>query len=217
MSVLNGGIFSRPRGKTGGIVFGSARTRQGKLVTSRLLVPPSNPNTVAQQTQRNKFAEAIAIVRLIGSGIYQTDWNRAIGQLPGFQSLTSVFLNSLDATFNVTTIPPINLGSLHVCDTFSVSGGIGTGNINVAHSTENGLNGTSADVVVILAIETAPGSTPLERIVVVDTSDTRTDATTVVGGFTGGANVSVLLYYQGVGTADGLLSPTVFGQANAGV
>jgi hypothetical protein len=27
----------------------------------------------------------------------------------------------------------------------------------------------------------------------------------------------VLMYYQGAGTADGLLSPTVFGQANAAV
>jgi hypothetical protein len=182
-----------------------------------LLVPPSNPNTVAQQTQRNKFAEAIAIVRLLGSGVYQSDWNRAIGQLPGFQSLTSVYLNALDASFDIGTIPPINLGSLHVCDTFSVSTGIGSGNINVAHSTENGINGTSADVVVILAVETSPGSTPLERVVVVDTSDTRTDSATVVGGFGSGANVSVLMYYQGAGTADGLLSPTVFGQANAAV
>jgi hypothetical protein len=101
MAILEGGIFSNPRGKTGGIVFGAARTRTGKKVTSRLLVPPSNPNTAAQQVQRGKFAEALAIVRLLGSGIYQSDFNRSIGQLPGFQSVTSIFLNALDASEDI--------------------------------------------------------------------------------------------------------------------
>ena len=110
MAILEGGIFSNPRGKTGGIVFGAARTRTGKKVTSRLLVPPSNPNTAGQQTQRGKFADALAIVRLIGSSFYQADWNRAIGQLPGFQSMTSVFLNALDSSKSIGVIPSINLG-----------------------------------------------------------------------------------------------------------
>lgn len=216
MSVLNGGIFSNPRGKTAGIVFGSARTRTGKKVTARQLVPPSNPNTAAQQTQRSKFAEAVAIVRLIGATVYQTDFNRAIGQLPGFQSLESIFLNSLDATFNVTTIPPVNLGSLHNGGLTSVGASIASGAIDVVWNTGNGINGTAADVAVCLAVETAPASSPLERPVVVDTSGTRSTATTIAG-FTSGANVSVLMYFQGAGTAAGLLSPTSFAQGNAAV
>lgn len=217
MSVLNGGIFSNPRGKTAGIVFGAARTRTGKKVTARQLVPPSNPNTAAQQTQRGKFAEAIAIVRLIGASIYQTDWNRAIGQLPGFQSLESVFLNALDSSFDIGTIPPINLGSLHMSNTFGVATSGTTMNLNITWSTENGLNGTSADVLTLLAVETSAEATPLERDVVVDQTNTRG----ALGSYSlivnkAATNYSVLGYFVGAGTAEGLISPTKFGQADSG-
>lgn len=210
MSVLNGGIFSRPRGKTGGIVFGSARTRSGKLVTSRLLVAPSNPNTVAQQEQRNKFAEAIAIVRLIGSGIYQSDWNRAIGQLPGFQSLTSVFLNSLDGSFDLTTIPPINLGALHNPGISALGAGVVAGTIVVNWDTGLGLNGTANDVAVVLIVQTGAGSTPLERDVSVNVSAVRSNGTVSVVMENAATDYTVILYFQGAGTADGLLSPTSY-------
>lgn len=217
MSILKGGIFSRPSGKTGGIVFGAARTRAGKLVTSRELVPPSNPNTVAQQTQRSKFAEAIAIVRLIGSGIYQGNWNRAIGQLPGFQSLVSVYLNALNSVFDITTIPPINLGSLHMANTFSIASGGATGQIAVTFSTENGINGTASDTLTLIGVDTNPSSSPLERTVVTSTTVLRSAGSTVLSGFGSLTPVSVLGYFVGAGSASGLLSPTKFGQATAGL
>ena len=94
MARLEGGIFSRPRGKTGGIVFGAARTREGKAVTSRLLVRPSNPRTPAQQLQRRKFDRTLNTVRSWGPGLYQDYFNRTIGQLAGFQSLESILLGA---------------------------------------------------------------------------------------------------------------------------
>ena len=95
MSKLEGGIFSRPRGKTGGIVFGAARTRRGKQVTTRLLVPPSNPKTQAQQQQRGKFSMALNLVKAWGPNAYQEPFNRTVSQLAGFQSLLSVILNNI--------------------------------------------------------------------------------------------------------------------------
>ena len=94
MARLEGGIFSRPRGKTGGVVFGAARTREGKAVTSRLLVRPSNPRTPAQQLQRRKFDRTLNTVRSWGPGLYQNFFNRTIGQLAGFQSLESILLSA---------------------------------------------------------------------------------------------------------------------------
>lgn len=208
MAILEGGIFSNPRGKTGGIVFGAARTRTGKKVTSRLLVPPSNPNTAAQQVQRLKFANALAIVRLIGSAIYQSDWNRAIGQLPGFQSMTSVYLNSMDSVATLGVIPSINLGSLHQPATFVADSGAGSGLLNIAWSKELGINGTDADVLVILAVHQEKMDTPLERPITVDVSKVRNDADFDLDvGFSGEA-FTVLIYFRGAGAAEGLLSPT---------
>lgn len=208
MAVLNGGIFSRPRGKTGGIVFGAARTREGKLVTSRLLVSPSNPNTAAQQTQRGKFAEALAIVRLIGSGVYQSDWNRAIGQLPGFQSLLSVYLNAVNSSKQIDTIPPINLGSLHAPNTFSVNTGAIANQINLVWSTETGVNGTANDTLVALVVGDAPGSNPLDREVTVSTGALRSSGSQIVTMAGSGRDYNVLIYFKGAGTASGLISPT---------
>lgn len=216
MAILTGGIFSNPRGKVGGLVFGAARTRTGKKVTSRLLVPPSNPNTAAQQVQRSKFAEALAIVRLLGSGIYQGDFNRSIGQLPGFQSLTSIYLNSMDENSVIQIIPPINLGSLHKPDTFTAVPGASGGGIQMDWSVELGLNGTDNDVVVFLVILTGKGDTPLERRVVVDTTQVRSDASFEVLGSVTGVPTNVLMYIRGVGAAEDILAPTTFVSTVAG-
>ncbi len=216
MSVLTGGIFSRPRGKTAGLVFGSARTRTGKLVTARELVPPSNPNTAAQQIQRGKFAEALAIVRLLGATIYQEDWNRAIGQLPGFQSLDSVYLNAIDADLEVGVVPPINLGSLHVPDTVAAAAGGGSGEVAVTWSDEHGLNGTDSDDAIVIGVSVLPAASPLERYVQIQTGENRDAMGVDLSGFAAGASVAVLVYFRGAGTAEGLLTPTKSAIATAG-
>ena len=111
MSKLEGGIFSRPRGKTGGLVFGAARTRDGKAVTARLLVKPSNPRTPAQQAQRRKFSVALEAVRATGQEFYRETFNRTIGQLPGFQALESILLRQMNSDGTFSRGPNINTGS----------------------------------------------------------------------------------------------------------
>ena len=216
MAVLDGGLFSRPRGKTGGIVFGAARTRTGKQVTSRLLVPPSNPNTTAQQTQRNKFSESLAIVRGIGSDIYQDDFNRAVSQLPGFQSLMSTMLKNMDDDKILSAPADINLGSLHFPDTGPTLSAGDSGTINVSWSSENGDNGTAADEAVLIGIETNPGATPEARIIKTSEGAAREDTTDSMGGFSAGAEVLVGLYFRGAGTAENLLTKCKWAIGNAG-
>lgn len=205
MAVLQGGIFSRPAGKTGGIVFGAARTRTGKLVTSRLLVAPSNPNTAAQQQQRSKFTEALAIVRNLGAAIYQEDWNRAISQLPGFQSMMSIFLDAQDASKVLSAPPTINLGTLHYPDTGPTITDLGGQNLGVAWSDEVGSNGTANDDAVVFAIAADPAATPQARLVFTNLTNVRSDAASGIAVGVAGDYLAAL-YFRGAGVADGLLS-----------
>ena len=215
MSVLTGGIFSKVSGKTAGIVFGAARTRQGKKVTARELVSPSNPNTAAQQTQRGKFASALLIPRTLGPDIYQSDFNRAVGQLPGFQSMTSIMLNQMDAAKDLSLTIPVNLGSLHAPDTISAAAGIAN-QIDVSLSSELGSNGTAADVPVALAMATTDANRALNGGIVSAELDTRSDEGGTIPGLLAGVEYQIYVYMKGAGTADGLLSLAKITTATSG-
>lgn len=205
MSTLKGGIFSKPRGKTGGIVFGAARTRSGKLVTARELVPPSNPKTPLQVKQRTKFSDSLKITRRIGAGIYQKDWNRSVGQLPGFQSMESVYLNQIDDSFDLNLVNPINLGLLHYPDTVDATSPT-SGSYNFAYSNELGSNGTALDNVKILMVAKTASNRILTNGIVVDESKTRDDSVADGGGLISGETYEVYFYVEGQGTAAGLIS-----------
>jgi hypothetical protein len=205
MSVISGGIFSKPRGKTGGIVFGAARTRQGKLATARELVKPSNPNTALQQTQRGKFKSALDLVRRIGSTVYRTAWNRSVGQLPGFQSMISIFLGQMAANKDITLVNDINLGLLHFPDTFSIASGA-AGRLDVTWSGSDIGNGTDADKSVILAFAKTDTNRQASNGVAVGGGTERADEEAVINGLISGETYEVYFYFEGVGNAAGLYS-----------
>jgi len=211
MARLDGGIFSRPRGKTANIVFGAARTREGKVVTARELVPPSNPNTSAQQTQRSKFKEALEIVRKIGKSIYGSDLNRAVSQLPGFQGLMSVLMNNMNDSYGLSAPATLNLGNLHFPDSFDLILGTGTTQIAFDISTETGPNGTVSDTMMMIAIEKAAAANPQDRDVVVNTNFQRDSVDPQVTVANGSTDYLCLLYFRGAGAASGLLSSAVWG------
>lgn len=207
MATVKGGVTGRPSGKLAGLVFGAARSRTGKLVTAREKVPPSNPDTPAQQTQRTKFSDCLNIVRQIGPGIYQDDWNRAIGQLPGFQSLMSILLNAMDSSFELSAPPTTPLGSLHFPDTYGQDSGGASGAILLAWSTEHGDNGTDADKFVGIAIPVAEEDRGPGTVIVNVNEYTRS-----AGGAdfsTGQAATEFILagYFIGQGSAEGLITP----------
>jgi hypothetical protein len=205
MSVLDGGIFSRPRGKTGGLVFGAARTREGKLVTARMLVPPSNPNTAAQQTQRTIFSEVQSVIRIYGPSVYQTYFNRSVGQLPGFQSMQSIYMNQMDDSFELDLVNPINLGTLHFPNTFTVVTG-GSGQLSITWSDELGSNGTSADKVGLLFCAKTQTNRAISSNIWSSLTSERNVGSMTPGGFTADAVIEVYAFMIGAGTAEGLLS-----------
>lgn len=206
MSKLTGGIFSKPSGQTAGLVFGSARTRAGKVATVREKVPPSNPNTPAQSVQRLKFKESLTIVRLIGASVYRDDFNRAISQLPGFQSMMSIIINSLDDSLTLTPPPTTNTGRLH----FPLEiNSVNTPNnkVRVEFSTELGKSGSGADKVAMVAISKNTVGANNRRLVAVnkDAGD-RSDGFAEVN--TGVDNIDFIIctYFQGSDIFEGFLS-----------
>jgi hypothetical protein len=126
MARIRGGITGRPSGTVANIVFGAARTREGKVVTARERVTPSNPRTTEQTEQRNAFSASLARVKRWGPSFYQEDWNRAIGQLPGFQSLMSLLLSNVDKAAGLFTQPAVvPLGDIPLPTGITIEKGLG--------------------------------------------------------------------------------------------
>lgn len=146
MAIQEGGLFGRVRGNVGGVVFGAARGRTGKLVTAREKVAPSNPQTSAQVLQRGIFACSLYATRYLTASLWQDYFNRSIGQLPGYQSMMSILLNNTDASKDFNTPADTPLGDLHFPATFSLVTGAGaTKTVDLTFNTDNGINGTATD------------------------------------------------------------------------
>jgi hypothetical protein len=175
MSRLDGGIFSKPRGTTAGIVFGSARTRQGKVVTSRQYVIPSNPNTPDQQAQRTSFSDIQQVLKQLGPSCYQIDWNRAVGQLAGYNSLQSILLYQINTSQDIVLSTIVNLGSLHFPSVVTPSSGA-PGNLTVGWTTELGPDGDGDDIVKVIAIASAHADRQIAGSVVFDVSAVRSES-----------------------------------------
>lgn len=205
MSSIKGGIFGNPSGSTGNIVFGAARTREGKVTTARQKVNPSNPKTSAQVTQRNKFSSVLDLVRRIGKPIYGTDWNRAIGQLPGYQSIQSTYLNQIDSSLDINLTLPVNLGTLPGFENFSVTSG-SPGVINITWNDNSGGSATSADVATFLLVASTDANRQTDDGVITSQTTTRSSTSVSFLGLTSGVEYQIYYYYKGEGLASGLYS-----------
>lgn len=216
MATITGGITGRPRGSIAGIVFGAARGRRGKLVTAREKVIPANPNTPAQQTQRSKFRDCLFIVREIGPSIYQDDWNRAVNQLPGFQSLMSIMLGNMDGNGLLTEPSDVPLGDLHFPDTFDYSQSVTTKKVQADWSAELGGNGTVGDELIMIAIEAARPVGRNRDIATIVADATRQEIQGEILCGQAAASYIILGYFSGVAAADGLLTLARAGTALSG-
>lgn len=219
MARHEGGIFSRPRGKTGGIVFGAARTREGKMVTSRLLVSPSNPRTADQVAHRLVFSDCLDITRSLGAVIYQDDWNRGIAQLPGFQSMMSVLMKASGVGRIFTAPPDVNLGTLGFPPVFAIETGGVAGELSAAWSGVAPPPQDPLDIAVFIAIENFTATPPDKRKAFSVYADTRADGVAVIDGLESGSSYLGAVWFRGAVGQDteGYLSIARFGVATAGV
>jgi hypothetical protein len=204
MAVISIGAFGRPRGKIGNVVFGAARSRTGKIVTARSLVIPANPNSAGQQTQRSKFSDSVFLMRQWGASVWQSNWNRAIGQLPGFQSGMSILLDSMSSAGLLTTPPDTPLGPLHVPDTLTVTD-TGNGNgFTVTWSNEVGPDGTAADILKVVWTPTARVDRVALNIGNELSGESRASSPSEITVGTIAIQYLVGIWFQGAGTATGL-------------
>jgi len=208
MAIIRGGLHGRPSGNVAGVVYGAARTRTGKAVTARELVYPSNPKTAGQLLQRHIFLESLYATRHLGPSVYSDDFNRSIGQLPGFQSMMSIIMNNTDAAEEVQTPPDTPLGNLNFPATFTVVTGAGAaGTFKIDFSTELGLNGTNGDKLCIVMVAKV-ANVGYERYVANQLECVNRSVGTWVSGFVAWPVViQVGCYFRGKGAAVGLLSP----------
>lgn len=206
MARVTGGVTGRPSGKIAGVIFGAARSRTGKVVTAREKVSPSNPNTTGQQSQRRKFFDALEIVKELGPSLYQDDWNRAVGQLPGFQALMSIMLNNLDGSGTLAAPSTVPLGDLHYPDTVYWLEDPQAGEIDLVITPETGANGTSSDEMVVFIIAAARPVSGKRHVVVSNGAATRATEAVTFTGLTPGTVYICGFYMRGASTAAGLLS-----------
>jgi len=196
VAIVEGGILGNPRGKTGGVVFGAARSRNGKVVTARQKVTPANPQTAAQTAQRNKFATALDGVRQAGPDIYSVDWNRSIGQLPGFQSLQSIFLGAIQPGDTFVAPADTPLGKLHYPLQFTVDPGVASGEIDLAWSSEAGEIGEGTDGLVVMAMRVEIQEKKSEMLTSLEVVD-RDEQSLTLSGLEAGADYLVGTYLRG--------------------
>jgi hypothetical protein len=140
--------------------------------------------------------------------MWQDYFNRAIGQLAGFQSMMSILLNNTDDFEDLGVPATTPLGNLHFPDTMTVAPAAGAaGTLTFTWSAELGLNGTVDDLFRHIAISVAPVNTD-ERLT--DYSDGATDrADSPLEDAIGPASTDFIVgvFFKGLGTAEGLLSP----------
>jgi len=207
-AIMRGGLHGRPSGNVAGIVYGGARTRQGKVVTARELVFPSNPQTAAQVLQRLKFSQALFAVRHLTASWWQGYFNRSIGQLPGFQSMMSIVLENTDAAEELGVPPDTPLGNLHFPITLTVDpAAVAAGHVQLDWTAELGLNGTVDDRLRVCAIDVSPDNVD-ERPA--KASMGITDRADMTLDFNAGAAATDMIFgvfFEGYGTAEGILSP----------
>jgi len=204
---LSGGLLGRVSGSIGGIIFGGARTKTGKVVTAREWVMPSEITDTDVLEQRIIFACAVHAVRYLGATLWTEDFNRAIGQLPGFHSMMSIILKSTDrVTRDFSEPPDTPLGNLHAPEVVFTTHSVTAGMITATWDGGLGLNGTDADVLEFFGIEVV--GSPLGVRGAVNWIDTAVRSDLSMDIATGGSGIDWIAaaYFQGAGTAEGLLS-----------
>jgi len=206
-AIVKGGLHGRPRGLLSGIVYSSARSRTGKIVTAREYVIPGEITDQDVLDQRILFKQAVYACRYLGSGLWANDFNRAVGQLPGFHSMMSIICLATDReTFNLGEPPDTPLGSLYAPTVTFTQHGSTAGSITATWSGYLGLNGTDADVLNFFGIEVIGSEEGIRSAVDWATSAVRSDLTIDIPTGSSTTDWIAAVYFQGAGTAEGKLS-----------
>ena len=207
MAVVKGGLHGRPRGAVAGIVYGAARSRQGKVVTAREYVIPGEITDAKVIAQRAVFGSLLYSTAYLAAQCWQTDFNRSVGQLPGFQSIMSVLLKACPyATKTLAAPPDTPLGNLYTPGFTVITHPSTAGSIRLSWTTGLGTNGTTADPVVVFIIEAGYTTGNIRPAFWKGEVSTRTVGTIDLTTGSSGMNWICCAYFRGAGTAVGNVS-----------
>ncbi len=162
--------------------------------------------SAGQVTQREKFADCIAIVRALGPMAYKVDWDRAIGQLAGFQSWTSVLLDAMDPARLITAPPSVSPGTLPVFTSLAAAAATTAGQVTFTWTAATTTPGAATDMLNVAAIPAAAADRATVAAVYFKSVAIRSAATGTITGLTAGD--SYIFIAWGQNAAGTLFTPT---------
>lgn len=201
MALHTSGINGRLTGKNGGSVFSVARTRYGKMTTSREYVIPANPDTVLQQQVRELFRRASLHGGLVGSVNYAADWNNTLGELPGWNSIVGWSRDAMEYSGGIyqwsDPVPAKSLGPVYMPLVTGTHVGA-AGSIDLTWPTTIvGDHCAAGDLLCgWVSYVLNPGVGGGTNLVVLDRTDVRSDATINVPGLTSGEEYQWVLWFN---------------------
>jgi hypothetical protein len=149
MGVIKRGILGGFQNKVANIVGSSWK---GIAVIKSLPLSVANPNTAAQQTQRNKFSSAVEFAGAILTTIVKPLWDRFAQQMSGYNAFIQA---NIDQFSNVGLATPAGLitsrGSLVGVENLAATRNSGTKVITISWDDNSGTgNASSTDEAYIL-------------------------------------------------------------------
>jgi len=88
MTTVDSGVYGKPRGTTGSVTWGKARSRWGKKASGRTYSPPTSFPVGEWDENKTKTKIAIAIQSGLNEDTWKVGWNNQYRRLPGFQCFT---------------------------------------------------------------------------------------------------------------------------------
>lgn len=141
MAKLNSGIMGAVSGKVGGVV--GARWKGQAYI--RAHVVPGLSHTDLQVAQRARFAYVVAAGKYYVGRIFNPYYDKFLSKVSGFNRFISENIPKAPAYTEITNFT-VTRGPLHPGSTPAATYDDGTGVVAFSCTTENGIDGSAADV-----------------------------------------------------------------------
>lgn len=89
-----GGAFGRVRGKVGDAIGASWK---GISIVRQMPLSVANPRTIAQMTQRNKFAQVVAVARELLADLIHTYWDPFSKYMSGYNAFIKANIDAFNS------------------------------------------------------------------------------------------------------------------------
>lgn len=150
MSKLQTGILGGPKGKVGGVV--GFRWKDKDCIRGYAI--PANPNTTAQQTQRNLMKECVKFAKLLVGQVFNAYTDKFIRSMSGFNYFVKSNITLFDGSTDYAAIK-VTEGQLFVPTIASAV--YSAGDITIEYSDALGNNGLATDKVYAVAYHKPTG------------------------------------------------------------